>query len=368
MACAAALLAFALCAVGAPRAAEARPRETSATQFFANGVDVFGRPPRCRGCHEIVGNMERELLPRIDEFKAVRARKDERRATGAVTSTKYGELEDIVEEGVAGACRYAETYHVPQARKACEKLLEAFEEEIIGAYVAHGKRPIDAPFDANWEVCREVSGGVRPASTPQTARMLRRRQRTDPLPAQRTKHSLPARAAARHGSTRQLALTHERVGTAQATRACTQEYASRPLSEFRDDDTGESATPYMSETQPKWSDGDGVLLGDRRRAVRKTVAGTFANDVEGSADAQAADVLAYFSFPSTHADFHQVRSRSVARAAARAAGLATLTAPGWRSRVVCDACVRASWRAGRGRGGGAGMDVRQERRVPGRCG
>ena len=58
-------LLLALALGGAPRGALAKPRETMATQFFANGVDVFGRPPKCRGCHEIVGNMKQALEPRV---------------------------------------------------------------------------------------------------------------------------------------------------------------------------------------------------------------------------------------------------------------------------------------------------------------
>ena len=63
----------------------------------------------------------------VAEFKAARERRESRRRSGAVTVSHYGVLEDLVEETIAGACRFGNTYHVPQARKACEKLLEAME-------------------------------------------------------------------------------------------------------------------------------------------------------------------------------------------------------------------------------------------------
>ena len=126
----------------------------------------------------------------------------------------------------------------------------------MAAYVAHGKRPQDAAFDPNWEVCYE------------------------------------------------------------ATRACTKELASHPLSDFTDDmefESGDASAAYTSEVMPSWSDGDGVLLDTDRRAVRKVVAGSFLQDVILSDEAERLDVLLYLSFPFSNKEFHESAMPAFAR-------------------------------------------------------
>ena len=130
-------------------------------------------------------------------------------------------------------------------------LRATLQDEIVAAYVAHGKRSQDAAFDPNWEVCYE------------------------------------------------------------ATRACTKELASHPLSDFTDDmefESGDASAAYTSEVMPSWSDGDGVLLDTDRRAVRKVVAGSFLQDVILSDEAERLDVLLYLSFPFSNKEFHESAS------------------------------------------------------------
>lgn len=135
-------------------------------------------------------------------------------------------------------------------------LRATLQDEIVAAYVAHGKRPQDAAFDPNWEVCYE------------------------------------------------------------ATRACTKELASHPLSDFTDDmefESGDASAAYTSEVMPSWSDGDGVLLDTDRRAVRKVVAGSFLQDVILSDEAERLDVLLYLSFPFSNKEFHESAMPAFAR-------------------------------------------------------
>jgi hypothetical protein len=182
------------------------------TPLFAGGKDVFGRPPMCRACHLVVNSLNARLVPAL---MIIKAKEDRRRGRtdSASRRVEYGLYETTIEQYVASACTTQDLWHMKDVRKNCQTIMEAHEDEVLGAYSRWVKK--GAPEAAgsggawswNWEVCYK------------------------------------------------------------ATQSCGEELAMHALAEFDDDGSGAAERKYRSEPVPSTGTKQGGLL--------QVVAGSF---------------------------------------------------------------------------------------------
>jgi hypothetical protein len=85
----------------------------------------------CTACARLVDNFNMGLLPRLAERQKQLQRHHSR--TRLQRSSTIGELELIVEEEVERICSWPRTFHQPNVRKACTRLVEERSDEFVAA-------------------------------------------------------------------------------------------------------------------------------------------------------------------------------------------------------------------------------------------
>jgi len=110
----------------------------------------------CTACARLVDNFKMGLLPKLSD-RQTKIRKHHSRSRLAMSAT-VGELEAIVEEEVERVCMWPRTYHHPQVRKSCERLVEERSEEIVSAISSWAR---DGSYGLH--LSTELSDELRPA-------------------------------------------------------------------------------------------------------------------------------------------------------------------------------------------------------------
>ena len=125
--------------------AHTAPAETAVTD--AARALFAARTPSCAACQRMVCHLDDVLLPRSFE---------ERAKTRSSPSSGYGRFDAMVEEEVSASCSASSIQLSRDARKACERLLETREEEIVRLWFDRVTQ--DDEWNMNWLACS--SGGA----------------------------------------------------------------------------------------------------------------------------------------------------------------------------------------------------------------
>lgn len=87
----------------------------------------------CTACCRIVGNLEEQVVPALERSIAKRAEHTDRGNKAAATSSFFGDIDTLVEDGVERACRFASTWHESSMRKSCEHIVEEQGEHLASS-------------------------------------------------------------------------------------------------------------------------------------------------------------------------------------------------------------------------------------------
>ena len=135
-------------------------------KIFDNGVDVYGRDVRCRTCHAIINALNAQLVPKISK--------------ALIGAREYGAFDAMIEEALQSTCRLSDTWHDASTRRACEQLMESYEDDVGATYhkwikrgggvesqprKTRGRGAGNANYDPvgwnwNWEVCGKAMDGA----------------------------------------------------------------------------------------------------------------------------------------------------------------------------------------------------------------
>lgn len=117
------------------------------------------RSPACAACQRMVLHLDETLLPRALDEKAKRASAKIAHRAASSTSraadadpSAYGRYEAMVEEEVSRACQASSIQLSRPIRRACEKMLEAREEDLVRAWYARVAQEED--WNMSWRLCR----------------------------------------------------------------------------------------------------------------------------------------------------------------------------------------------------------------------
>ena len=111
------------------------------------------RSASCTACQRAVCHLDENMLPKVFDERG----KVERLASG--TSSDFGRFGGIVETSVSGMCGAQPIAAEPATRKACEKLLEQHEEQLVEKWYATAvSESFDSETNMNWLLCSESEG------------------------------------------------------------------------------------------------------------------------------------------------------------------------------------------------------------------